>query len=195
MSETTMIPVITDDTGKGIMNAILSGNAGQRENRDLVAEQNELLKKIEANMGGGTAKVHYVPLTCTANTANGATTYSYAMNEDTFLAAVDAYLTGKCVMLQMDYSDKTTMAPLISYVYKKVSSKVVQQLVFYAHSNPENTQGRFSIALHKSADGSTKVLCDFGRVGIGSDTVTCNVTIGGTEYTKLDAALAALAAR
>lgn len=177
-------PVALDETLQELVKAIRAGNAGQRELRDLLSKQNEILGKNNS----ASENVFVVPATY-----DGA---EYALDDKAFDEALAAYESGKFLVLKIVYGGNVYLAPVVSYTYTENTSKVIQYFHFYAHSNPEGTASGTYI-LRRNTTISTGAVTNYFMFSVSymdSSKIVCDVTIGGTPYNTLDAALNAIVA-
>lgn len=198
MSNTTK-PVALDETLQKLVDATLSNNVGQREMRDLLSAQNELLNGISEKIGNASgeasSEVYYVPLSCTVTTADDVTTYAYELDGITFDDIVSAYNEGKHVVLKIPYGEQVFFAPMVTYSNKELSTRVMQKLFFFSPNNPEGAEGLYMFTHNRyTSDGSTSLTIALSKTGVAASGVSCSVTVGGTTYSNLSEALNALAA-
>ena len=198
MSDVTKA-VITDETAREILQEMQVANATSREARNLMSEQAAAMRNIYEKMGNASgeavSEVYYVPLSCTATTADDVTTYAYELDGITFDDIVSAYNEGKHVVLKIPYGEQVFFAPMVTYSNKELSTRVMQKLFFFSPNNPEGAEGLYMFTHNRyTSDGSTSQTIALSKTGVAASGVSCSVTVGGTTYSNLSEALNALAA-
>ena len=177
-------PVALDETLQELVKAIRAGNAGQRELRDLISKQNEILGKNNS----AAENVFVVPAVY-----DGA---EYALDGITFDEALAAYENGKNLVLKIVHGDNVYLAPMVNYTYTENTSKIIRYFQFYSHSNPEGTaSGTYILRRNTTiSTGATSEMFLFSASYMDASKIVCDVTVDGTKYSTLDAALGALVA-
>ena len=188
MSEVTKA-VITDETAREILQEMQVANATSRETRNLMSEQAEAMRKISEHVGGSAASgVFYVPATYDGT--------EYALDGVTFDEVLAAYEEGKQPVLKIAHEDDLYFARMINFTYNATSSKITRYFQFYSHFSPDGSAGALFSVRHETQI-STGVISKrfmFSPSGVYASAVVCDVSIGGTPYRTLDAALSAIAA-
>lgn len=185
MTEVIKEPVITEKTARDILNAILSQNTGHRETRDMMAAQNEIMSEIKEYIKNGTES-YYVPVLYDGS--------AYSLDGITFDDILKAYEAGKDLLLKITYGNKAYYANMVCFNHLSVPIQKVWSFQFYSITNPEaGKKGYYLInRTEKISSGTVTEKIEFSQAGFYASEVICDVTIGGTPYTTLDAALSAI---
>lgn len=130
----TFKPVILDDTAKMLVEAVRASNAGQREMRDLLAAQNEVLKGIQV----GDMPIMLIPVSY-----NGS---EYSLAEGTSADIKAAIADGLTPVLQITHEGYAYLIPCSRM--NANSNGVVVGVQFDTDEHcPDGTFGMFSIML------------------------------------------------
>ena len=174
--------VITDQTAKEILDELRIANAIAREQRDLMAESAPSACESEP-------EVHWIRVKCTAE-ADGNV---YTLEEYTFDDLYALYQAGKCLIARIEGAGKVYFAPLLNCYEQEYSSRFMRKMLFYAASSPDS-EGTLTLTHNAYTSGDVNFTVSLMRSGIGAEKVGCSVTIKGSTYNTLDAALTAIAA-
>lgn len=181
MEELMKKPVITDETAKELVRALISGNVGQREQNETLSE----IKNEIAGVGRVLDEIYYVPVSYTEDTANGK--ISYSLSGVTFDELLKQYRDGKHLIARIDVGNDRYIASFSCYYEKKNSSGApLQKFMFDAPI--DLNQERKALSITKNLLDN-KVICHMSTSGdCLAEQVSCNITIGTTEcYTVAEA--------
>ena len=105
----TIGPVLTEETGKKIEEALVAQNSIMREARDLFIQQTAALKEMSAAFGGG-GQPFYIPVNVVYDADNN--TYSYTPKDDFIYSnMLKAYKAGRKIVMVMKYEGTIYFIP------------------------------------------------------------------------------------
>ena len=176
-------PVILDETGKRLVEAIEGLALREGANKELLEEIKGTLQEISGKMADE-SKIFIVTVEETLDASTGKATAGTPSH--THKEARTAYEAGKCVFLRVISGTNSCVIPL--------SEVTATQLRFVTHAmlDKATTRNYQYLLVEPSSYAPNGVV--IAQNTLNSTSVTCSVTIGGTTYTTVDAALAALAA-
>ncbi|MBE6984302.1 MAG: hypothetical protein E7434_01570 [Ruminococcaceae bacterium] len=192
------VPIMSDKTGKQLVEAQKAANVTSREIRQLASEnntamqalmqeQNDTLKSINTNLGGipGVFVIQATVQRDDAGAYSGVTLVSAVADIEAAIAA------GKAIILQAydAVGSKSYFASLT--LFEKPNSNVTKmQFDSLTKNSPYGRPGVYTLAISNGAVAMFMI----SPQAHDALYVSCNITIGGTTYKTVAEALAALAA-
>lgn len=143
MSNGVFKAVITDNTAQELLEAVRSQNVGQREMRDLMSAQYEVMKGIQTALEvGNTIPILIVPVTY-----NGA---SYALDGVT-VAEIDAAInSGVTPIMRIIHEENAFFMAYSRKVYHPKTGAVLSYQFDADKNCPDGAMGTFSIDVSKA---------------------------------------------
>lgn len=136
-------PVITDETAQKLVDALLSNNVGQREMRDLITVQNEILSGVKTAIDSGNT----FPIMVFSATYKDT---SYALDGVT-VAEIDAAInSGVTPIMRIIHEENAFFMAYSRKVYHPKTGAVLSYQFDTDKNCPDGAMGTFSIDVSKA---------------------------------------------
>lgn len=148
MSDGTFKPVATDATAQGILDAIRSNNVTQREIRDLISDQGDVLKKLCVALDNGNT----MPIKVFNVSYDGT---SYALDGITVEDITNAINSGVLPVMRIVYEGNAYFIGYSRNAYHPTTGALVSYQFKADRNNPSGMFGGYNVVL-----ASGKILWD-----------------------------------
>lgn len=191
MSDTVNKPMLSDETGQQILEALQAISLKNGAQREVLQEIKAVLQEISGKVGG-VSELLCVPMTAEVteqDDAGAVTKVTCALDGVTFEDIESAHGAGKTIVAVI--SDAT--GAVYNIPLSAVASSDTYTAYRFESTGSQNPAGRPCLVqvIKMTATGKVSVTCSINR--INARNISCDVTIDGVQYTDLDSALTALA--
>lgn len=181
MSETYK-PVILDETGQKLVEAIEGLSLREGANKELLEEIKTCLNEISGKMSDE-SKVYVATITETYDSSLKKTTFD--VGDVTYASVKEAFEHGKSVFLRVLSSDASDGSGGALIPLSEVQENGIKFITHSAIGKPVKYTGLYVI--------TTENVVQFFTSPLGAANVSCEVTVAGTTYYNVYDALNAIA--